>query len=90
MLTNYTWCIPTYTKEAGEVVHTFLDNIYSKFGGSHKILSDNETEFKNTIFAQVALDLLNTLKATDTLKMFITFLRHIHINISLMNLHGMK
>ena len=31
--------------------------MYSKFGGSIKILSDNGTEFKNKIFEQVAKEL---------------------------------
>ena len=51
MLLKYIWCIPLYTKEA-EAVH--LVNIYLKFGGSHRILSNNGTEFKNKLFAQVA------------------------------------
>ena len=32
----------------------YVDNVYSKFGGSLKILSNNGTEFKNKIFEQVA------------------------------------
>ena len=34
-----------------------IDHVYSKFGGSLKILSDNGTEFKNEIFEQVAKEL---------------------------------
>ena len=30
---------------AEEVLQAYIDNIYSKFGGSIKILSDNGTEF---------------------------------------------
>ena len=41
-------------KENNEVVHVYLVNVFSKFGGSHKILSDNGTEFKNKLFVQVA------------------------------------
>ena len=50
MLTGYTFCIPIKTKSASEVVQAYLDNVYCKYGGSKKILSDNGTEFKNKIF----------------------------------------
>ena len=45
------------TKTAEEVIQAYLDNVYSKFGGSTKILSDNGTKFKNKIFEQVAKEL---------------------------------
>ena len=51
---NYTCCIVLFTKEADEVVHAYLVNVYSKSGASHRILSDNGTEFKNKLFMQVA------------------------------------
>ena len=57
MLTGYTFCIPLKTKTAAEVVKAYVDNVYSKFGGSIKILSDNGTEFKNELFTQVAKEL---------------------------------
>ena len=38
------------TKTAEEVIQAYIDNVYSKFRGSMKILSDNGTEFKNRIF----------------------------------------
>ena len=41
MLTNYAWYIPISMTEADKVMHTYLVNMYSKFGGSHKILSYN-------------------------------------------------
>ena len=41
-------------KTATEVVKAYVDNIYTKFGGSNKILSDNGTEFKNELFTKVA------------------------------------
>ena len=41
MLVSYTWCILLYTREADEVVHVYLDHIYSKLGDSHKIVLDN-------------------------------------------------
>ena len=57
MLTGYVFCIPLKTKTAEEVLQVYIDNVYSKFGGSIKILSDNGTEFKNKIFEQVAKEL---------------------------------
>ena len=57
MLTGYVFCIPLKTKTAEEVLQAYIDNMYSKFGGSIKILSDNGTEFKNKIFEQVAKEL---------------------------------
>ena len=52
MLTGYTFCIPIPSKKASDV-----DNVYAKFGGSKKILSDNGTEFKNQLFEKVAKEL---------------------------------
>ena len=57
MLTGYVFCIPLKTKTAEEVLQAYIDNVYSKFGGSMKILSDNSIEFKNKIFEQVAKEL---------------------------------
>ena len=57
MLTGYVFCIPLKTKTAEEVLQAYIDNMYSKFGGSIKILSDNGTKFKNKIFEQVAKEL---------------------------------
>ena len=36
------------------MLQAYIDNIYAKFGGSLKILSDNGTEFKNQLFEKVA------------------------------------
>ena len=44
MLTGYVFCIPLKTKTAEEVLQAYINNMYSKFGGSIKILSDNGTE----------------------------------------------
>ena len=57
MLTGYVFCIPLKTKTADEVLQAYIDNMYSKFGGSLKILRDNGTEFKNKIFEQIAKEL---------------------------------
>ena len=53
MLTGFTWCIPLKSKKADEVAKACLDHIYSLFGGSVKILTDNRTEFKNQLFKEV-------------------------------------
>ena len=57
MLTDNVFCIPLKTKTAEEVTQAYIDNVYSKFGGSLKILSDNGTEFKNKVFEQIAKEL---------------------------------
>ena len=57
VLTGYVFCVPLKTKTTEEVIQAYIDNIYSKFGGSVKILSDNGTEFKNRIFEQVTKEL---------------------------------
>ena len=36
MLTGYVFCIPLKTKTAEEVLQAYVDNMYSKFGGSIK------------------------------------------------------
>ena len=53
MLTGFTWCVPLKTKTAEEVMKAYMDHIYSNFGGSIKILTDNGTEFKNKLFKEV-------------------------------------
>ena len=57
LLTGYVFCIPLKSKTAEEILQAYIDNVYSKFGGSIKILSDNGTKFKNKIFEQVAKEL---------------------------------
>ena len=37
MLASYVFCVPLKTKTAEEAVQAYIDNIYSKFGGSMKI-----------------------------------------------------
>ena len=53
MHTGYTFCIPLPNKSANEVVKAYIDRVYSQFGGSEKILSDNGTEFKNQLMDEV-------------------------------------
>ena len=57
MLTGYIFCVPLQTKTAEEVIQAYIDQVYSRFGGSLKILNDNGTEFKNKLFEQVAKEL---------------------------------
>ena len=57
MLIGYVFCIPLRTKTAEEVLQAYINNVYSKFGGSIKILRYNGTEFKNKIIKQVAKEL---------------------------------
>ena len=66
MLTDYVFCVPLQTKTTKEVIQAYIDQVYSRFGGSLKILSDNGTEFKNKLngtefknklFEQVAKEL---------------------------------
>ena len=40
MLMGYVFCVPLKPKTAEEVIQVYIDNVYSKFGGSMKILSD--------------------------------------------------
>ena len=54
MLTRYTFCIPIPSKKAPDVITAYIEGVYSKFGGSKKILSDNGSEFKNQLFEKVA------------------------------------
>ena len=53
MLTGFTWCVPLKAKTAEEVMKAYMDHIYSNFGGSIKILTDNGMEFKNKLFKEV-------------------------------------
>ena len=57
MHTGYTFCIPLKTKKASEVLKAYIDHVYSQFGGSVKILSDNGMELKNKLFEDVAKQL---------------------------------
>ena len=54
MLTGYVFCVPLKTIPIEEVTQAYIDQVFSRFGGSLKILTDNGTEFKNKLFEQVA------------------------------------
>ena len=54
MLTGFTFCIPIKNKTAQEVVTACRNHISFPFGVCRKLLTDNDTEFKNELFSQVA------------------------------------
>ena len=66
MLTCYIFCVPLQTKTAKEVIQAYIDQVYSRFEGSLKILCDNGTEFKNKLFEQVAKELVVEYKLYHT------------------------
>ena len=49
--------MPLQTKTVEDILQAYIDQVYSRFGGSLKILSDNGTEVKNKLFEQVAKEL---------------------------------
>ena len=51
------FCVPLKTKMTEEVIQAYIDNVYSKFGGSLKMLSDNGTRFKNKMSEQICKEL---------------------------------
>ena len=51
------FCVPLKSKQANKVLQAYIDNVYVKFGGSLKILSDNGTEFKNQLFEKITKEL---------------------------------
>ncbi len=57
MLTGFAFCIPIANREANTVIKAFQQKFFSSFGGTQVILTDNGSEFKNTLFAQVAQEL---------------------------------
>ena len=54
IFTNYTSCLLLFTNEGDQVGHPDLVHIYSRFGVSHRILSDSGIEFKNKLFTHIA------------------------------------
>ena len=57
MLTRYTWSIPIKDRTTESVMSAYVDHVYVGFGGSVKILPDNGTELKNTLFTEVVKQL---------------------------------
>ena len=58
MLMNNVMCLPLNDKSANTVVNAYSREVYCRFGGSLKILSDNRSEFKNFLFSEVASQLV--------------------------------
>ena len=54
MHTGYTFFIPIPDKSAATVAKAYINNVYCWFGASHKILTDNGTEFKNALLDKIA------------------------------------
>ena len=54
MLTGFIFCAPLKSQKATEINQVYLNEVYYRFGGSRKILSDNGTEFKNKMFQEVS------------------------------------
>ena len=50
MFTGYTFCIQPYRQKSMTVLKACMHHVYCKHGGSLKILSDNGTEFKNSLW----------------------------------------
>ena len=57
MLSGWTCCIPIPDKPALVVIQAYLKHVHNVFGPSHKILSDNGTEFSNKLFETIAKEL---------------------------------
>ena len=53
MLTGFRFCIPLKSKRAEDVIKAYIDHICWSFRPSRKILTDNGTEFKNRLWAEV-------------------------------------
>ena len=53
MLTGYTIAVAIPNKSAKMIVKTYMDHVYSIFGGSSRMLMDNGSEFKNDVFDKV-------------------------------------
>ena len=57
MLTNYVMFIWLVDKSANTVVSAYLKESCCRFGGSQNISFDNGSEFKNSLFLEVASQL---------------------------------
>ena len=53
MLTGYTMPVAILNKSAETIIKTYMDHVYSIFGGSSWMLTDNRSEFKNDVFDEV-------------------------------------
>ena len=53
MLTGYTIAVPIPDKSAESICKAYVNNVYSIFGGSTRMLTDNGTEFRNKTMDEV-------------------------------------
>ena len=53
MLTGYTMAVAIPNKSVKMIVKTYMDHVYSIFGGSSRMLMDNGSKFKNDVFDEV-------------------------------------
>ena len=53
MLTGYTMAVAIPNKSAETIVKAYIDHVYSVFGGSSCMLTDNRSEFRNDVFDEV-------------------------------------
>ena len=53
MLTGYTMAVAIPNKSAETMVKAYMDHVYSIFGGSSHMLTDNGSEFRNDVFDEV-------------------------------------
>ena len=53
MLTGYTMAVAILNKSAKTILKTYMDHVYSIFGGSSRMLTDNGSKFKNDVFDEV-------------------------------------
>ena len=51
---NYIMCVPLVEKSANTIVNKYIKEIYCRFRGSHKTLSNNRSQFKNSLFSEEA------------------------------------
>ena len=53
MLTGYTMAVAIPNKSAETIVKAYMDHIYSVFGRSLRMLTDNGSELRNDMFDEV-------------------------------------
>ena len=53
MLTGYTMAVAIPSKSAETIVKAYMDHVYSIFGGSSCMLTDNGSKFRNDVFDEV-------------------------------------
>ena len=93
MLTGYTMAVPIPNKSTEMIVKTYMNYVYSIFGGSSWMLTDNGSKFKNDVFNEVCAKLgikrvyspVYTLQSNGKLEGFHQFFKaciskHIHGN----------